>query len=300
MPETPLERYIRKQSWVEPIGTAAEKATAATYRALGPAGPPLRNLLHGTYLLRHPLHPAITDIPIGAWTVGVVADYAAHFTHAIPESAGDIALIVGLLFALLAFVTGITDFLDTFGLERRFANAHGITMTAVILIYTLSLFLRWFGGAGAHPVAVALSTIGWLVLLAGAWIGGHEVFGIAYPVNRNAVIESGPDDWTRVGPADSVPADGMVMVQANGMNVLLARNAGAICALSDICTHVGAPLHEGSLEGGVVTCPWHASKFRLRDGHCIGGPATMDLPALHVRETDGVVEVKLSEPLHEP
>ena len=300
MPETPLEQLIRKQDWVDPVGTFAEKATSATYGALGPAGPPLRNLLHGTYLLRHPLHPAVTDIPIGAWTVGLVADYAAHFTHAIPESAGDIALIVGLLFSLLAFVTGLTDFVDTFALERRFANAHGITMTAVILVYTASLFLRWFGGAGAHPAAVAISTLGWIVLLLGAWIGGHEVFAIAYPVNRNAFIESGPDDWTPVGAAETVPAEGMVMVRANGMPVLLARDGGVICALSDVCTHVGAPLHEGALEGGVITCPWHASKFRLRDGHCVGGPATMDLPGLQVRETDGVVEVKLTAPLHEP
>ena len=300
MPETPLERLVRKQSWVDPIGAAAEKATNAGYRALGPAGRPLRNLLHGTYLLRHPLHPAITDIPIGAWTVGVVADYAAHFTHAIPEAAGDVALIVGLLGALLAFVTGLTDFTDTFGLERRFANAHGITMTVVILVEAVSLFLRWFAGAGAHPVAVALSTVAWVVLLVGAWIGGHEVFGIAYPVNRNALIESGPDDWTPVGAAESVPAEGMVMVEANGMHVLLARDRGVICALSDVCTHVGAPLHEGSLQNGVITCPWHASGFRLRDGHCVRGPATMDLPALQVRETDGRVEVKLEAPLHEP
>lgn len=300
MPETPLEKFVRRQTWLEPLGDITQKLVGATYKTLGPASRPVRNLLNGTWLLRHPLHPALTDIPIGAWTVGVVADYAAHFTHAIPEAAGDIALIVGLLGALGALVTGLTDYLDTFALERRFGTAHGLTMTVVILVDFVSLLLRWFGGHGAHPVAVVLSTIGWLVLLVGAWIGGHLVFAIAYPVNRNALIESGPDDWTPVGAADTVPAEGMTMVNVAGMNVLLARDRGVICALSDICTHVGAPLHEGTLENGVITCPWHASEFRLRDGRAVRGPATMDLPCLGVRETDGVVEVRLSAPLHDP
>ena len=300
MPETPLERFIRRQAWLEPLGDVTQKATGATFKALGPADRPVRNLLHGTWLLRHPLHPALTDIPIGAWTVGVIADYAAHFTHAIPESAGDIALIVGLLAALAAFLTGIADYFDMFGLERRIGTAHGLTMSTVILIEALSLFLRWFGGAGLHPVAVAVSTIAWVLLLVGAWIGGHAVFAIAYPVNRNALIESGPDDWTAACPIDAVPAEGMTMVNVGGMPVLLARDQGAICALSDVCTHVGAPLHEGTLENGVITCPWHASQFRMRDGHTVRGPATMDLPQLLVREAGGQVEVKLAEPLHDP
>lgn len=300
MPQTPLETLVRRQRWLEPISDVTQKAMGGMYTALGSFGAGLRNLAHGTWLLRHPLHPALTDIPIGAWTVGVVADYAAHFTRSIPESAGDIALIVGLLGALAAVLTGLTDFIDTFGLERRFAAAHGLVMTSVVAVDTVSLFLRWFGGHGLHPLAVALSTLGWVVLLLGAWIGGHVVFGIAYPVNRNAMIESGPDEWTAAGPSESVPAGGMTMAQVAGMNVLLSRDGGRICAMSDVCTHVGAPLHEGTLQNGVVTCPWHGSRFRVRDGHCVGGPATMDLPSLQAREQNGVIEVKLDAPLHDP
>jgi nitrite reductase/ring-hydroxylating ferredoxin subunit/uncharacterized membrane protein len=300
MPETPLAKIVRSQSWLEPFADVTQKIVAGAYKALGPLGLPARNLMHGTWLLRHPLHPALTDVPIGAWTVGVVADYAAHFTHAIPESAGDVALIVGLLAALLTLVTGFTDFIDTFGLERRFAAAHGLIMTAVVAVEAVSVFLRWFGGAGLHPLAVALSTVGWLAVLLGAWYGGHVVFAIGYPVNRNAFIESGPDDWTAAGSAEAVPDGGMTMVQVNGMNVLLARDGGRICALSDVCTHVGGPLHEGAREEGVVICPWHASRFRLSDGRCVGGPASQDLPQMLVREVNGVVEVKLAEPVHEP
>ena len=300
MPETLIERVIRRQSWMEPLSDATQKLASGTYKALGPLGRPLRNLMHGTWILRHPLHPALTDIPVGAWTVGVIADYAAHFTARVPESVGDIALIVGWLFAILTLATGYTDFIDTFALERRFGCAHGLLMSIVVLVEGVSILLRWVGSDAVHPLAVGLSTAGFALVLLGAWIGGHVVFGIGYNINRTAFIESGPADWTAAGAAADVPADGMIMVEVGGMKVLLARENGAICALSDTCSHAGGPLHEGTLEHGVVTCPWHASRFRIRDGHALSGPATFDVPQLLVRETDGALEVKLAEPLHDP
>jgi nitrite reductase/ring-hydroxylating ferredoxin subunit/uncharacterized membrane protein len=300
VPEPLLVRVVRRQSWLEPLSDVTQKVVAGAYRALGPLGAPARNLAHGTWLLRHPLHPALTDLPIGAWAVAIVADYAAHFTTSVPQSVGDVALIVGLVASIGTLITGYTDFVDTFGLERRFGAAHGLIMTFVVALYTASLFLRWFGSESLHPLAVGLSTAGYVLVLLGAWYGGHIVFSIGYNVNRNAFIESGPEDWTPVGSPDTVPADGMIAVDAAGMRVLLARDNGRICALSDTCTHVGAPLHEGSLANGVITCPWHASRFRLRDGHVLGGPATQDLPQVLVREQDGALEVKLAEPLHEP
>ena len=299
MPETLIGKVVRRQSWMDPLSDSVQKLVSSSYRALGAPGPALRNLMHGTVLLRHPLHPAVTDVPIGAWTAGVIADYVAHFTSRVPESAGDIALAVGLVVALLALITGYTDFADTIGLERRFGCAHGLLMTIVVLVDVVSLALRWWGSDGVHPLAVALSTVALLVLLLGAWLGGHVVFGIGYGVNHDAFLD-GPEDWANAGPADAVPAEGMRLVAAGSMNVLLARLDGRICALSGICTHAGGPLHEGTLEDGVVTCPWHGSRFRLRDGRAIGGPATFDQPRLIVRDTDGHLEVKLAEPLHDP
>lgn len=299
MPETLIGKVVRRQSWLEPLSDVTQKAVSGSYRALGAPGKALQNLLYGTWLFRHPLHPALTDVPVGAWTVGVVADYVAHFTNRIPEAAGDIALAVGLTVALLTLITGYTDFVHTFGLERRFGCAHGLLMSIVVLVDTVSMALRWWAPAGAHPAAVALSTIAFAVLLLGAWIGGHVVFGIGYAVNHDAFLD-GPEDWSAAGRADDVSAEGMHMVVAGGMNVLLARSGNKICALADVCTHAGGPLHEGTLVDGIVTCPWHFSRFRLSDGRAVGGPATFDQPRLIVRDTDGRLEVKLEEPLHEP
>jgi len=64
-----------------------------------------------------------------------------------------------------------------------------------------------------------------------------------------------------------------------------------------VCSHAGGPLHEGKVAEEVVTCPWHASRFRFEDGKVVGGPATFDQPLLVARERGGVVEVKLAHPL---
>lgn len=297
MPEPLLSRVARSQSWLEPVSDVVQKVVGGFYGALGAPGRALKSLLNGTYLLRHPLHPALTDIPIGAWTTGLVLDYVAHFTTRVPEAAGDVALIVGLIAALLTLATGFTDFQDTFGLERRFGCLHGLLMSTVVLLDTASLALRWWAGQGLHPLALGLSTAGLAILLVGAWYGGHVVFGIGYAVNRDAFLD-GPSTWTPVGRSADVPDEGMHLVEAAGMKVMLARLDGRVCALSDVCTHAGGPLHEGEIADGVVTCPWHGSRFRVRDGRAVGGPATFDQPRLLVRDTDGSLEVRLETPLH--
>ncbi len=297
MAGTLIERVIRRQRWVDPVAEWIQKGVGGFYGALGPLGRLLKNLAHGTLILRHPLHPALTDVPLGAWTVGVIADHVAHFSPQIPQSAGDLALAVGLAVGALAVITGYTDFHATFGLERRFAAVHGLIMTTVFAVDATSLGLRWWAGEGLHPLAVGLATGAWALLIGGAWFGGHVVFGTGTMVNREAFLD-GPEDWADAGPAAAVPATGMHLVDAAGMQVVLARDDGRICALADVCSHAGGPLHEGTLEQGVVTCPWHGSRFRFRDGHVVGGPATFDQVHLEVREVDGALQVRLTEPLH--
>lgn len=56
-----------------PLDRRVGRALDAVFAAAGRAGRPIRNLLHGRWL-GHPLHPALTDVPIGAWTVALVFD----------------------------------------------------------------------------------------------------------------------------------------------------------------------------------------------------------------------------------
>ena len=263
----------------------------------GRPGRTLKNVLHGTTPFGHPLHPAVTDVPIGAWAAGVVADYVAHFTGRLTTEAGDIALAVGLAAAILAVLTGYTDYLDTYGHERRVATAHELTMASVVTLDSISLALRWWAGDGAHPLAVGLSTAGFALVILGGYLGGHLVFGIGTMVNHNAFAE-GPEDFVAVGASTDFAEGELHRADAAGMPVLLVRLSGRLYGMAAVCSHAGGPLDEGTLDGTRVTCPWHGSIFCVVDGRVRGGPATFGQPLVSVRETDGTVEVKLAQPLH--
>lgn len=292
-----LDRVVRKQGWMDPTAEAVQGGVGAIYGVLGRPGRALKNALHGTTVLGHPLHPAVTDVPLGAWTVGVIADWLAIITHRVPMSTGDIALAIGLAAAVLAALSGYTDFHETYGQERRNALLHGLTMTATFVVFALSLALRWWGSDQLHLTAVVLASVAYVLAMAGSYVGGHLTFGLGTVVNRNAFAD-GPADFVAVGNATDFPEGEMRRVDASGLPVLVTRLGGKLCAIGAVCSHAGGPLEEGKLDGEVVTCPWHGSRFNVCSGDVKGGPATFSQPPLVARERDGKVEVKLAHPLH--
>jgi nitrite reductase (NADH) small subunit/3-phenylpropionate/trans-cinnamate dioxygenase ferredoxin subunit len=54
--------------------------------------------------------------------------------------------------------------------------------------------------------------------------------------------------------------------------VALFRLAGEFYAIDDVCPHMGASLSSGYVEEGIVTCPWHAWRFRIKDGTWADNP----------------------------
>jgi nitrite reductase/ring-hydroxylating ferredoxin subunit/uncharacterized membrane protein len=291
MAEPIADRIIRRQSWLEVPANILQKVVGGSYRVLGRPGQLVRDVLHGTKPLGHPLHPAITDIPIGAWTVVFLLDVAAHFWHNVPAQAIEFTLAIGVAGALIAVLSGLTDYQDTFGHERRVATAHGLTMVAVLILEAVSLVLRLWAGPHAHGAAVVLSAIGLLLLGAGGYLGGHLVFAMGTMVNRNAFAE-GPSEFIDVGEAELFAEGRCARVQAEDIPVLVLRLGGTLRAIGAVCSHAGGPLDEGALEGGVVTCPWHGSRFRVNDGQVLRGPATFNQPVLVAEERNGRVWLK--------
>lgn len=285
------DRIIERMGFLEPVGGGIQKLVGGFYGVLGPLGRGLKNLAHGTKPLGHPLHPALSDIPIGAWTAGVVADIAAHW-GVVPRSAGTIALIVGLIGAVLAAGSGLTDHHETYGHEMHVATAHALTMVLAVVVDAVSLALRAW--TSAHTLAVALAIIGLVLVYAGGYLGGHLVFGVGTMVNHTA-FEAAPSDFTAVGSPADFPEGKLVRVLAGDVPVLLVRTNGTLRAMAATCTHAGGPLDEGEISGDCVVCPWHGSRFRLTDGHAVKGPATFDQPLFRVRETDGRIEVQALE-----
>jgi nitrite reductase/ring-hydroxylating ferredoxin subunit len=75
--------------------------------------------------------------------------------------------------------------------------------------------------------------------------------------------------------------------------VLLLRQGSDIFAIHDRCSHRGCSLSDGEIEGTEVVCACHGSRFDVRDGSLKDGPATAAQPAFEVRETGGIVEIRL-------
>lgn len=293
--ERTFDRVLRRQGWLDPVGETIQKAVGAFYDSLGAPGKSLKDLMHGTTVLGHPLHPAITDLPIGAWSVGVLADWLFVTTGRVPAVAGDLGLAIGVAAAIVAAMTGYTDHHETVGHGRRAATVHGLTMTVVVVIELVSMGMRLWA-PDMRTGAIALATGAWLLAVVGGYVGGHLTFAMGTVVNHNAFFE-GPMEFVRVGSREDFPEGEMRRVEAEGLPVVIMRREGLLHAIGAVCSHAGGPLQEGKLEGEVVTCPWHYSRFRFGDGKVVGGPATFDQPPLLVRERGGAVEVKLAHPL---
>src|SRR4030088_3283603 len=190
-----VNRFIDRQRWLEPVADFLQKVIAGSYKLLGNPGRSLKTFMHGTWL-GHPLHPCLTDIPIGAWTIAVLFDlsYLIERSHGW-VSAADVTILIGLLGAVASAVAGYTDWSDTFDRERRVGIAHGLLNTLVIVLYLVSFVLRV--GGGSRVLAILLAYAGYLILLAAGFLGGVLVFGTGPAVNHHAWQEV-PTKFTKV------------------------------------------------------------------------------------------------------
>jgi nitrite reductase/ring-hydroxylating ferredoxin subunit len=88
--------------------------------------------------------------------------------------------------------------------------------------------------------------------------------------------------------------------EVNQVPVFVLRRGRRVDVLYDLCSHLSGPLSDGDLSGEgdalCVTCPWHGSRFRVRDGAVEAGPTTHPQPVLDVQVgADGTVRVRLPE-----
>ncbi len=244
----------------------------------------VRNLASGTPL-GHPLHPMLTDVPIGAWGASALLDAVGGRAS---EPAADLLVLAGIAAALPTAASGLNDWSDTYGPDTRIGLVHAGANSCALLLYVASALARRRG----HRVAgKALGLLGLGAVTAGGYLGGHLSFTKGVNVNRVA-WEHQPEEWTAV-LADAELADGEHRkVDADGTGVLLHRASGGIQAIAATCSHMGGPLDEGTIADGCVTCPWHGSVFRLSDGSIERGPACVPQPVYQTRVADGTIEVR--------
>ena len=285
-------RFIDRQRWLEPVADVLQNFIAWFYKALGSPGHSLKTFLHGTWL-GHPLHPVLTDIPVGLWTIAVIFDLSYLISRSHDwVSAADLTIFIGLLGAIGAALTGYTDWGATIDRERRVGIAHGLLNTLVIVLYLVSFILRFAGGS--RGLAILLAYVGYLLVLTAAFLGGDLVFSFGTGVNHHAWQEV-PTKFTKVLLEGQLTDGILVKGMAGDTPILLYKKGDSVCGISETCSHAGGPLSEGELEGNLVQCPWHASRFDVCTGEVRGGPATISQVRYETRIQNGQIEVRRSD-----
>lgn len=158
---------------------------------------PLKNFLNGTWL-EHPLHPALTDVPIGAWLTAIVFDLTAVIFH-LPNLgiASAVAIGLGILGALGAIATGFLDWQDVNSSELRVGLVHATLNILATILFTISFINRWMINWQIDALNASMAILGFIILSGGAFLGGSLVFRMGAMVNRNS-FAAGPKDFVSV------------------------------------------------------------------------------------------------------
>lgn len=77
-----------------------------------------------------------------------------------------------------------------------------------------------------------------------------------------------PDGYEVVLHKDALAPGKIIEIIIGGTAIAVANVGGTFYAISNRCAHADGPLGEGTLEGTVVTCPYHGWQFDVRDGGC--------------------------------
>ncbi|HEY5222374.1 MAG TPA: Rieske (2Fe-2S) protein [Microbacteriaceae bacterium] len=248
----------------------------------------LRDVLHGVPI-GHPLHPLAVQIPLGAWMSAALLDL-------IPGNgrAARLLVVTGVVSALPAAAAGYTDWSKLHEQQLRVGVIHSTANLLATGLYTASFVQRC---RGKNTSGKALGYTAFALLAGGGFLGGHLTYRQASGVNHTEdVPHRFPQGWHPLAPLDELPTGRLEHRLLGEIPLLVFRQGNEIDVLSDLCSHLSGPLHEGDIiadEGTCVVCPWHESVFSLRTGEVIHGPATSAQPKLLTRVSDGIVEVCL-------
>jgi nitrite reductase/ring-hydroxylating ferredoxin subunit/uncharacterized membrane protein len=287
------QSIIDKQKWIDDLADLIQPIINQAYSGAGEAGHMVKDLLNGVWL-GHPLHPMLTDVPIGAWTMTELLDFVSAAMGDDPglDRASDITLAAGLLATAPTILSGLTDWSDIGGAQRRLGLAHALINTGSLVLYLGSLGLRAGGTGRSRGLARLLSASAYVVNATAAYIGGELVYSLGQAVNRDAWVE-GPEKYADVAAEADLQDGKMQKFDVEGEPVVLLKHEDGLHAFNGRCPHFGCGLWEGELDGHVVTCPCHGSQFDVSNGQLLHGPATASVPSYDVRRKDGRIEVRV-------
>jgi len=99
-------------------------------------------------------------------------------------------------------------------------------------------------------------------------------------------------EFTTVAKTSEIEEGKAAAYAVNGRMVAVFNDGGKYHAIDDICPHMGASLAGGHFEEGVVTCPWHAWRFKVCDGTWCDNPK-VKTDAFEIRVERDQIQVKV-------
>ena len=287
---TPLEPVIAA---LEGAGVLDAPGKAVGKRVRGALSPGrFKDALSGTWL-GHAVHPLLTDVVIGSFMSATLLDLLGGDDDG---RAQERLIGVGIAAYGPTALTGVNDWADTEPADdgvRRVGLVHASTNAAALTLQIASLAAR---RSGDRRRGALLGAAGTAIMGFGGFLGGHLSFAQGVGPDQT-VFDPGSDEWTPVRDAGELPEGELVRAVADDTPLVLLRRAGRIHALHDRCSHRGCPLSGvGEIDGDVLECGCHGSRFSLEDGSVLRGPATAPQPAFEVREAAGGLEVRRRSP----
>ncbi|SCG39471.1 Ferredoxin subunit of nitrite reductase or a ring-hydroxylating dioxygenase [Micromonospora siamensis] len=279
-----LMNRIEQNSSLDRVGDRLQRAVQATLRPQR-----VRDLLHGVWL-GHPLHPAMVQVPVGAWISAAVVDLLPG-----QRRAATTLVALGTVSAVPAAVAGLNDWAALSRDQRRIGLVHAAANSVGLALYAGSLAARL---NGRHGSGRALAYLGLSAASLGAYVGGHLAYKQGAQVSQSvSELHRMSDEWQAVADLASLPQRELVTREVDDVSVILYRHGDEVTVMLERCPHQSGPLGEGEVQEidghACVVCPWHGSAFRLNGGEVVQGPAATDQQLLPTRVVDGVLQTRI-------
>jgi nitrite reductase/ring-hydroxylating ferredoxin subunit/uncharacterized membrane protein len=270
-----MQRLAKAIENDERFDKVAEGISGRMNTALGklPNRDAVEDVLHGKWL-GHPLHPVLTDIPIGAWSFAAVLDLADVISGKRTKRPSG-AIAFGMLAAVPTAISGAVDWRQTGGRARRVGVAHALLNNAALGLFALSLALR----PRRAGLARLASTAGLGLVGVSGYLGGHLISELHVGIKHEAEPAGEASAFTAASLDGNLPEDTPRKIEMDGTPIVVVRHAGRVFGLSDVCPHLGCSLSEGTISGDAIVCPCHGSTFDLETGQVVRGPSTFPVRA---------------------
>ena len=277
-----LDAVIGRLEQIDALDGVARKVSGVVSDVTHRTG--VVSLLSGTWI-GHPLHPILTDLPIGSWTSAFVLDLVGG-KRARPAAQTLVGL--GVLTAVPTAVTGLSDWADTVGSTRRIGAFHALTNIVGLGCYVLLWRARRRGPPlpGRRPRH-------------GRRHCRHRCGGAAWrpprlPHRHRGRRERGRHraerlDRDDVGVVAALAGEGRYVEVGPAKALALHDGPGGWHGIGARCSHRDGPLQEGAFEDGCVVCPVAREPVPARRRHRGQRARPAPQPRYEVRERDGAL-----------